>query len=93
MHCSVKCANSCKLDIKSDPNTPSDTLNRLFNKNIKDVPELSANAPKLSAENTAVVLESWPNARLREIAPREESRTPKMLEPPLAILNTGTKFE
>jgi hypothetical protein len=65
--------------------SPSDTLNRLFVKNLGGA-DKAPDAPKLTAGNVTVRLEKRPKPELRKLAPRKNSRTPNRLDLPVVIV-------
>jgi len=71
---------------KDNNHSPSDTLNRLFYKNLSGKPDIADNPPVLSPENISISLEKWPKPKLRELAPRKKSRAPARLDLPVVII-------
>jgi hypothetical protein len=65
--------------------TPSETLNRLFVKNLGG-PAKAPNAPTLTPDNVSIKLEKRPKPDLRKLASRQSSRPPARLDLPVVVV-------
>ena len=53
---------------KKPHHTPLDTINRLFDKHLKEKPDLAENAPRLTSANTVVIRETKPKVDFAKLA-------------------------
>lgn len=77
---------------KSESHSAVDTLNRLFRKNMGDENNSTTNLPTLGPDNVSVRLERWSKPKLRELAPRAESRSPARLDLPVVVIKYQGKY-